>query len=73
MNIRVQFMLDSNPLLKRYLREHSNYYKDIIRTPNSINNIIELMKIEYNLTVPDKLSKIKDNIEMVNSLMDVIK
>ena len=73
MNIRVQFMLDSNPLLKRYLREHSNYYKDIIRTPNSINNIIELMKTEYNLTVPDKLSKIKDNIEMVNSLMDVIK
>lgn len=73
MNIKVQFMLDSNPLLKRYLREHSNYYKDIIRTPNSINNIIELMKTEYNLTVPDKLSKIKDNIEMVNSLMDVIK
>ena len=73
MNIKIQFMLDSNPIIKRYLREHSYYYKNIIRNPNSINNIMELMKKEYNLTFSDKLSKIKDNIEMVNSLMDVIK
>ena len=66
-------MLDSNPLLKRYLREHSNYYKDIIRNPVFINNIIELMKKEYKLTFPDKLEKIKDNITMVNSFMDIIK
>ena len=73
MNIKIQFMLDSNPLLKRYLREHSVYYKNIIRNPESINEIIELMKKEYHLTLPDKLSKIKDNISFVNSFMDIIK
>lgn len=73
MNIKIQFILDSNPLLKRYLREHSFYYKNIIRNPDFINNITDFMKKDYKLTFPDKLSKIKDNITMVNSLMDVIK
>ena len=69
MNIKIQFILDSNPLLK----EHSFYYKNIIRNPDFINNITDFMKKDYKLTFPDKLSKIKDNITMVNSLMDVIK
>ena len=73
MNVKIQFLLDSNPLIKRYLREHSNYYKNIIRNPESIKNIIDLMKKDYNLTFSDKLSKIKDNLGMVNSLMDIIK
>ena len=73
MNIRIQFLLDSNPLIKRYLREHSNYYKNIIRNPESIKIIVDLMKKEYNLTFSDKLSKIRDNLGMVNSLMDIIK
>lgn len=73
MNIRIQFLLNSNPVIKRYLRENSRFYKDIIRNPEFIKIMIEMMKKEYKLTVPDKLSKIKENITMVNSLMDVIK
>ena len=73
MNIKIQYMLDSDLLLKRFLREHSNYYKDIIRNPNNINLLIDLMKNEYKLTIPDKLTKIKDNISMFNSFMDIIK
>ena len=66
-------MLDNNPYLKRYLRSHSNYYKNIIRNPIFINEIEELMKKEYNLTIPDKLDKIKDNIAMINNFMDILK
>lgn len=73
MNVKIQFMLDNSPLLKRFLREHSNYYKNIIRNPSYINTIIELMKKEYKLTLPDKLTRIKDNIGMISGLMDVIK
>ncbi len=73
MNIKIQFMLDSNPLLKKYLMEHSGYYKDIIRNPNFVNEIINLMKKEYHLTLPDKLDKIKNNISLVNTFMDVLK
>ena len=66
-------MLEANPYLKRYLRSHSNFYKDIIRNPSFINEVDELMKKEYNLTFPDKLEKIKDNISLINSFMDVLK
>lgn len=73
MHIRIQFMLDTNPYLKEYLRKHSEYYKNIIRNPLFINEIEELMKKEYGLTFPDKLNKIKDNISLFNSFMDVLK
>ncbi len=73
MNIKIMFMLDSDPLLKRYLREHSSFYKNLIRNPNSINEIINLMKKDYHLTFPDKLDKIKDSISMFNNFMDIIK
>ena len=73
MNIRIQYILDSNPLLKRYLREHSNYYKNIIRNPVFINEMVELMKKEYHLTFPDKLDKFKNNISLINTFMDVLK
>ena len=73
MNIKVQFMLESNPYLKRYLREHSYFYKNIVRNPSFINEIEELMKKEYHLTFPDKLVKIKDNISMFNSFIDILK
>lgn len=73
MNIKVQFMLEANPFLKKYLREHSWLYKDIIRNPQVINELESLMKKEYGLTFPDKLEKVKNNIAMINSFMDIIK
>lgn len=73
MDIKIGYLLDSNPLLKRYLREHSNYYKNLSRNPLFIETIIELMKKDYHLTFPDKLDKLKDNISMFNTFMDVLK
>lgn len=73
MNINIQYILNNDLLLKRYLREHSSYYKNIIRNPSFINELYLLMKKEYHLTLPDKLDKIKDNISLVNTFMDVLK
>ena len=73
MNIKIQYILDSDLLLKKYLQEHSNYYKNIIRNPNFIYQLINLMKKDYHLTLPDKIDKIKDNITMINTFMDVLK
>jgi len=73
MNNNVQYILNNNILLKRYLREHSVYYKNIIRNPNFINEMNELMKKDYHLTLPDKLDKIKNNISLINTFMDVLK
>ncbi len=73
MNIEIQYILNSNPLLKKFLRENSFYYKIIIRNPNKIKEIIELMKKEYKLTFPYKLEKIQNDLSMINTIMDIIK
>ena len=72
MNIKISYLLDHDILLKRFLREHSNYYKELIRNPLFINELIVLMKKEYHLTLPEKLDKIKSNISLVNTFMDVL-
>lgn len=71
MDYKVQYILNNNYYLKRFLRENSNFYKDLIRNPNFINNLNEIMKKEYKLTFPDKLEKIKNDISIFNSVMDV--
>ncbi len=73
MDYQVQYILNQNYYLKRFLRENSWYYKNIIRNPNFINEMNELMKKDYYLTLPDKLDKIKNNISLVNTFMDVLK
>ena len=73
MHVRVQFMLEANPYLKRYLHEHSNYYKNLIRNPEFIIQMEEMMKKEYGLTFPLRLAKIKDNLSMFNNFMEVLK
>ena len=73
MNIKVQYFLENNPYLKKYLREHSFYYKHLIRHPEFINELYNEMKKNYKLTLPDKLDKLKNDINMLNTVMDILK
>ena len=73
MQFSVQYILNSNIYLKRYLRENSNYYKRLIREPSFIYELYNMMRLEYKMTPVDKLKKISDNISMLNTFMDVLK
>lgn len=73
MQYNIQVILNNNPYLKRYLHEHSAFYKDLVRNPNFIKELSSLMQREYGLTLSDRLDKIKDNITMINTFMDVLK
>lgn len=72
MHIHNQMMINQNPLLKRYLRENSHYYKQINRNPEIINKIYQEMQKTYKLTLNDRLDKVKDNLTMINSFMDIL-
>ena len=72
MIMKVQYLLNNNPYLKKYLREHSFYYKEIIRNPNFVNELLNLMKKEYKLTISQKLDKIKQDISVINSVMEIL-
>ena len=65
--------IKSDPNLKQFLREHSYYYKDLNRDPNSIKYIEEHMKKEYNLTTEDKLKKVQDKLQTISTIMEVMK
>lgn len=59
--------------LKRYLRENSNWYKILNRNSNSFPYFVEEMKVKYKLTTSDKINRTIDNINMIQSFLDVLK
>ena len=72
MLLRDQYILKENFYLKKYLRENSYYYKNLNRESNFIHKMSSLMKEEYKLTLPDKLDKLRNNISMFATFMDII-
>lgn len=72
MNINSQIIINNNPLLKRYLRENSYYYKYLNRNPKIINQLMKEMQKKYKLTFTDRLDKVKDNLNMINNFMDIL-
>ncbi len=69
MSIESQFYLNNNLNLKKFLHENPKYYKYLNRDPSFIRELEELMKEKYKLTIPDKIDKIKDKLEFVNTLI----
>ena len=59
--------------LKKYLRENSNWYKRLNRSRESFPYFVEEMKVNYKLTVEDKINKTMDNISMFQGFLDVFK
>ena len=72
MHISNQMILNKNPLLKKYLRENSYYYKMLNRNPDAIKELYKNMQKTYKLTLNDKLDKVKDNLSMINNFMDIL-
>ena len=73
MNFEIRNIINNDILLKKYLRENSFYYKNLIRNPKFINVLYDLMKKDYKLTVSDKLEKINKDLSMMNSVIDILK
>ena len=73
MNIDTQFKIKSNPLLQKYIREHSYWYKLLNRNPNLINKMNDDMKKAYRLTIEDKIDDLNDKVNLIKSFMDLVK
>lgn len=72
MLLRDQNIIRENHYLKRYLRENSRYYKDLNRNQQFIYQLNGMMKEAYKLTFPDRLDKLKNNISMLNTFIEII-
>ncbi len=73
MDYEIQNIINKNIYLKKYLRENSYYYKMLIRNPYFINELIELMKKSYKLTITDRIEKINKDLNIMTNIMDILK
>ena len=56
-----------------YLKENSNWIKELSRSDNNINNFIEFIKDKYSLKLADRLNNTLDKIDMINKVLTIIK
>lgn len=73
MILDLQFKIKNNPNYKRYLRENSYWYKFLNRDPNNFKFFQEELKEKYRLRPQDKIGNIAERLEMIKSLMDIMK
>lgn len=73
MILELQYKIKNDPNLQRFIKEHSYWYKELNRNPNNFKNFVYDMKDKYGLKTTDKLNKMLDNINMVQSVLSVFK
>lgn len=73
MSYDVWYRIDNDINLKKFLRENSYWYKGLNRDSNNFNYFVSDMKVKYKLTTEDRISKMVDNMGMIQSLLDVLK
>ena len=73
MNLDTIIKINSNQLQKKFLRENSYWYKYLNRNSKYYQNFLNDMKIKYKMTTTDKINKAIDNINILNTFLDVLK
>lgn len=62
-----------NPYLYSLLREESNHYKYLLRDEFYIKQLEVLAKEKYKLRPIDKIEKLKDQINLIETIINVMK
>ena len=73
MNLETQFKIKNNPMLQKYIRENSYWYKILNRNPDSINKMCDYMKKEYKLRFEDKIDDLNSKMNLIKAFMDTLK
>ena len=56
-----------------YLKENSYFFKELNRGSKNYENFVNEMKVKYKERATDKLEQAMDSIDMVSSILDVLK
>ena len=73
MSYEIQYRINNDINLKKFIREHSYWYKALNRDSNNFKYFVDDMKVKYKLTTVDKLNKTVENIGMIQSFLEVLK
>ncbi len=73
MNLETIFKINNNPMLHKYLKENSYWYKILNRNPKMLDKMTEDMKKAYKLTFEDKVEELNSKMNLIKGFMDAIK
>ena len=73
MTLDIQFRIRNNKLYKEYLRSHSYWYKILTRDPQKISEFENEVKKFYKMSPIDRISKVADTLELIQSFMSALK
>ncbi len=73
MQVDLQQRIQRNPMLVRYLHENSYWYKYLHRGSEAFPVFEKAMKEQYKVRMQDKMENIANGLQMVQTLMDVLK
>ena len=73
MSLEIQYKVKSNNYNLMYLREHSDWYKYLNRDDGSYKRFEEEVKSFYKLRPADKISKVLDTFDVVQTLLSNLK
>ena len=73
MKVGIWMKLDSDPKISNYLKENSEWYKYLNRNPINYNRFIKSMKEQNKINTANKINGFMDNIDMVSSILKVLK
>ncbi len=73
MSLDVQFKINSNAMYQKFIRENPYWYKILNRDPLEFKNFVLDLKDKYELKVSDRINKMLDNINTIQTFLDVLK
>ena len=73
MTVEVQLKINNDPRLKAFIREYPIWYKKLNRDPSLFQDFVNDMKNKYKLTTSDRISRVLDNIGMLEAFINVLK
>lgn len=73
MQIYLQMQFRENAKSYRQLKENSYYFKELNRRLIDYKKFNEDMKIKYKERVTDKINNVVENMDLISSVLDVLK
>lgn len=73
MQIEVQRNLFNDKQMAEFLKQNSEWFKHLNRDPELYKNFVSLMKEKYKVRATDKVEKFMENVDLINSVMGVLR
>ncbi|MBQ3307899.1 MAG: hypothetical protein IJG68_06900 [Bacilli bacterium] len=73
MSIEVLNYIRNHDYIYYFLRQDSSYYEYIFKDNNYIYELDNMLKEKYKLRYVDKIDKVKDGIQLLNTFLELIK